>query len=104
LCWKHAACALAWDATGGWTLDRLETPDRSIVTELFRHVIGFASSVIEAEPAIRDVGCTADPGDPFRMRFSTKAAEVIARRWHATYVIRPFTYAVEFRITLPENT
>jgi hypothetical protein len=104
LCDEGTTYALCWDTTGGWPLDRLETPDRSIVTKLFRHFIGFASSIIEAEPAIRDFGFQADPGDPFRVRFYTKATEVIARRWHATSVIRPFTYVTEFRITLPENT
>jgi len=56
-----------------------------------------------AEPAIRDVGFRVDPGDQFRMRFYTKATAVIARRWHATSMIKPLTYTTEFRITLPER-
>jgi hypothetical protein len=80
LCYEGTAYGLAWDTTGGWPLDRLDTPDRPLVTELLRHFIGFASSVIEAEPAIRDFGFQADPGDPFRMDFYTNVTEVIARR------------------------
>jgi hypothetical protein len=103
LCWKYSECGLGWDTPDGWTLDCIDTPDRSIVTELFRHFIGFASSVIEAEPAIRDFGFRANPGDQFRMRFYTKATQVMARRWQATSVIRPVNHITEFRITLPEN-
>ena len=103
LCWKHSECGLGWDTPDGWTLDCTDTPDQSIVTELFRHFIGFAASVIKAEPAIRDVGFTASPGDHFHMRFYTTATEVIARRWQATSLITPLTYHTEFRITLPEN-
>jgi hypothetical protein len=95
---------LVWATNGGWTLDRIETPDRSIVTELFQQFIGFAYSIIEAQPEIRSFECKADAGDQFRIRFYTKATEVIARGLHATYVIRPFKYATELRITLPENT
>jgi hypothetical protein len=51
----------------------------------------------------RNVGFIAHPGDPLRMRFYTKATEVMARRWQATSVIAPLTYTTEFRITLPEK-
>ena len=103
LCCQHSECGLGWETNDGWPLDRLETLDRSILPELFQHFIGFASSVIEAEAAIRDFGFLADPGDPLRMRFYTTATEVLARRWHATSVITPLTYTTEFRFTLPEN-
>ena len=103
LCYGGTTYALVWDTTSGWPLDHLETPDRAIVTALFRHFIGFASSVIEAQPAIRDFGFLADPGDQFRMHFYATATEVIARRWHATSMIKPLTYTTEFHITLPEQ-
>jgi hypothetical protein len=103
LCSRYSECGLGWDAPDGWTLERLQTLDRALVTKLFRQFIGFASSVIEAEPAICDFGFTAASDEHFRMRFYTTATEVIARRWHATSVIAPLTYATEFRITLPEK-
>jgi hypothetical protein len=103
LCYGGTTYALVWDTPDGRTLDRLETLDRALVTELFRQFIGFASSVIEAEPAIRDFGFLADPSDPWRMRFYTKAAEVLASRWRATSVITALRYNTEFRITLPEQ-
>jgi hypothetical protein len=104
VCYEGTTYGLVWATDGGRTLERLETSDRSLVTELFRPFAGFASAVTEAEPAIRDFGFRADPGDACRMRFSARAADGIARRWPATYVLRPYRYASEFRITLPENT
>ena len=69
-----------------------------------RQFIGSAYSIIQAQPEMRYLQCKANPGDQFRIRFYTEATEVIARGLHATYVIRPFKNATEFRITLPEKT